>query len=71
MEDLLKERKEKLKKIYEGGGQKALAKQKEKGNRRRSQTTPRKIRIGNYSSRASEGAQQSGTSHLASGERST
>src|SRR5215204_5991489 len=30
MEDLLKERKEKLKKIYEGGGQKAIAKQKEK-----------------------------------------
>lgn len=30
MEDLLKERKEKLKKIYEGGGQKAIAKQREK-----------------------------------------
>ena len=31
MEGLLKERKEKLKKIYEGGGQKAIAKQREKG----------------------------------------
>src|SRR5688572_27045741 len=30
MEGLLKERKDKLKKIYEGGGQKAIAKQKEK-----------------------------------------
>jgi acetyl-CoA carboxylase carboxyltransferase component len=30
MEALLKERKEKLKKIYEGGGQKAIAKQREK-----------------------------------------
>src|SRR5215203_5696029 len=30
MEGLLKERKEKLKKIYEGGGQKAIVKQKEK-----------------------------------------
>jgi 3-methylcrotonyl-CoA carboxylase beta subunit len=30
MEDLLKDRREKLKKIYEGGGQKAIAKQKEK-----------------------------------------